>query len=299
MPSYNDQSAVTVLGLGPMGRSLAGAFLDAGVATTVWNRTPGKDRELTGRGAASADSPEAAVAASGLTIVCVVDGNAVDAIVRRPEVTAALKGRALVSLTADTPDRARSNAAWAAEHGIGFIDGAIMTPTTTIGTPNGVFLYSGPDELYREHRPVLDALGGAHTHLGEDIGRAAAFDIALLDVFWTAMAGYAHALAVARAEGIGARELAPFAAGIGAILPPLFESMAADVDDGGFSGEGNPITSAASSLAHIIETSEAHGIDARMLRAAEEMARRVIERGHGADGFIRVTEEMTVGGARG
>ncbi|MCP9951716.1 hypothetical protein LUX39_28080 [Actinomadura madurae] len=63
-----------------------------------------------------------------------------------------------------------------------------MTPTTTIGTPDAVFLYSGPDELYREHRPVLDALGGGHTHLGEDIGRAAAYDIALLDIFWTAMA---------------------------------------------------------------------------------------------------------------
>jgi hypothetical protein len=41
-----------------------------------------------------------------------------------------------------------------------------------------------------------------HTHLGEDIGRAAAYDIALLDIFGTAMAGYAHELAVAKAEGV-------------------------------------------------------------------------------------------------
>lgn len=33
-------SSVTVLGLGPMGRALAGAFLDAGLRTVVWNRTP-------------------------------------------------------------------------------------------------------------------------------------------------------------------------------------------------------------------------------------------------------------------
>ncbi|SPT52161.1 MULTISPECIES: NAD(P)-dependent oxidoreductase [Actinomadura] len=296
MPSYNEQSAVTVLGLGPMGRALAGAFLDAGVPTTVWNRTPGKDRDLVERGATRAESPEAAVAASGVTVVCVVNGDAVDAIVRRAAVTTALKGRALVNLTADTPDRARSTAAWAAEHGIGYLDGAIMTPTTTIGTPDAVFLYSGPDELYRAHRPVLDALGGGHTHLGEDIGRAAAYDVALLDIFWTAMAGYAHALALAGAEGIGARELAPFAKGIGAILPPIFEQTAEDVAGGGFSGEGNPITSAASSMAHIIETSEAHGIDARMMRAADEMARRVIERGHGTSGFIRIVESMEARG---
>jgi 3-hydroxyisobutyrate dehydrogenase-like beta-hydroxyacid dehydrogenase len=262
MTSYTERSAVTVLGLGPMGRALAGAFLDAGVRTTVWNRTPGKDRELAERGAVGARLAEEAVAASGLTVVCVVNYDAADAVLRRAEVTEALKGRTVVNLTADIPERARDSAAWAAEHGIGYLDGAIMTPNTTIGTPDAVFLHSGPEELYQEHRPVLDALGGAHTHLGADIGRAAAYDIALLDIFWTAMAGYAHALAVAGAEGISARELAPFAQGIGAILPPIFAETADEVDSGRFSGADNPITSAASSMAHIVHASEAHGIDA-------------------------------------
>ncbi|MEU6986821.1 NAD(P)-binding domain-containing protein [Streptomyces sp. NPDC046324] len=290
MSSETDQSSVTVLGLGPMGRALAGAFLDAGLRTTVWNRTPGRDRELAARGAVGAGSAEEAVAASGLTVVCVVNYDAADAVLRREAVTGALEGRTVVNLTADTPARARSTAAWAAEHGIRYLDGAIMTPTTTIGTPGAVFLHSGPEDLYRAHRPVLDALGGTHTHLGEEIGRAAAYDIALLDIFWTAMAGYAHALAVARAEGITARELAPFAQGIGAILPPVFEEAAAEVDDGTFSGEGNPITSAASSMAHIVEASEAHGIDAGVMRAAEGLARRTIGLGHGTDGFLQIAE---------
>ncbi|WP_327103664.1 NAD(P)-dependent oxidoreductase [Nonomuraea glycinis] len=292
MTSHTERSAVTVLGLGPMGRALAGAFLDAGVRTTVWNRTPGKDRELVERGAVGARSAEEAVAASGLTVICVVNYDAADAVLRRAEVTDALKGRTVANLTADIPERARDSAAWAAEHGIGYLDGAIMTPNTTIGTPDAVFLHSGPEELYQEHRPVLDALGGAHTHLGADIGRAAAYDIALLDIFWTAMAGYAHALAVAGAEGISARELAPFAQGIGAILPPIFAETADEVDSGRFSGADNPITSAASSMAHIVHASEAHGIDAGVMRAAEGLARRAIGRGHGQDGFIRITDVL-------
>ncbi|WP_328426662.1 NAD(P)-dependent oxidoreductase [Streptomyces sp. NBC_00443] len=283
-------SAVTVLGLGPMGRALAGAFLAAGLRTTVWNRTPGKDAELLGRGAVGARSAAEAVGASELVVVCVVNYDAADAVLRQDAVTGALKGRTVVNLTADTPARARDTAAWAAAHGIRYLDGAIMTPTTTIGTSDAVPLHSGPEDLYREHRPVLDALGGTHTHLGEDIGRAAAYDVALLDIFWTAMSGYAHALAVARAEGITARELAPFAQGIGAILPPLFEGLAGDVDDGTYSGELNPVTSAVSSMAHIVQASESHGIDAGVMRAAEGQARRVIGLGHGTDGFIRVTE---------
>ncbi|MEU4178910.1 NAD(P)-binding domain-containing protein [Streptomyces sp. NPDC026589] len=290
MPVHAEQSAVTVLGLGPMGRALAAAFLNAGLRTTVWNRTPGRDRELVAQGAVSARSAEEAVAASGLTVACVVNYDAVNTILRRETVTEAIKGRTVVNLTADTPDRARDTAAWASEHGVRYLDGAIMTPTVTIGTPAAVFIHSGPQDLYHEHQPVLQTLGGTHTHLGEDIGRAAAYDIALLDIFWTAMAGYVHALAVARAEGITARELAPFAKGIGDILPPIFEGLADDVDSGIFSGEGNPLTSAASSMAHIVHTSEAHGIEAGVMRAAEGLARRAIGRGHGADGFTRVTE---------
>ncbi|MFE0255513.1 NAD(P)-dependent oxidoreductase [Streptomyces sp. NPDC059010] len=290
MPTYDHESAVTVLGLGPMGRTLAGAFLDAGLRVTVWNRTPGRDGELLDRGAESAASPAEAVATSALTVVCVVNYDASDAVLRQDAVTDALKGRTVVNLTADTPARARDTAEWAAAHGVRYLDGAIMTPTTTIGTADGVFIYSGPEELYREHRPILDALAGTHTHLGEDIGRAAAYDIALLDIFWTAMAGYAHAVAVAQAEGITARELAPFAQGISAILPALFEEFAGDVDDRTYSGELNPITSAVSTMAHIVEASESHGIEANVIRAAEGLARRVVALGHGTDGYMRVTE---------
>ncbi|WP_329120633.1 NAD(P)-dependent oxidoreductase [Streptomyces sp. NBC_01465] len=286
------QSAVTVIGLGPMGRALAGAFLDAGVRTTVWNRTPGRGRELVARGAVAAATAEEAVAASELTVVCVVNYDASDDVLRRDEVTTALKGRTLLNLSADAPARARDTGDWAAAHGIRYLDGAIMTPTTTIGTPASVFLYSGPADLHQEHRPVLDALNGTHTHLGEEIGRAAAYDIALLDLFWTAMAGFTHALALAKAEGVSARELAPYAQGIGAILPPLFAESAEEVDEGTYSGEGNPLTSAVSTMAHVVHTSESHGIDASLMRAAEGIARRAIGLGHGADGLTRMAEVL-------
>ncbi|RSN48856.1 dehydrogenase [Streptomyces sp. WAC 04229] len=294
MTTHTDQpAAVTVLGLGPMGRALAGAFLDAGLRTTVWNRTPGRDGDLAARGAAVAASAEEAVAASTLTVVCVVNYDASDAVLRQEPVAAALKGRTVVNLSADTPERARDTAEWAGRHGVRYLDGAIMTPTPAIGTDDAVFLYSGTEELYKEHRPVLAALGGSHTHLGEDAGRAAAYDVALLDIFWTAMAGYAHALAVARAEGVTGAELAPFAQGIAAILPPLFTEFAADTDAGTYSGELNPITSAVSTMAHVVHASEAHGIDASLMRVIEGQARRVVALGHGTDGYTRVADVIT------
>ncbi|MGW5009154.1 NAD(P)-dependent oxidoreductase [Streptomyces parvulus] len=292
MSAQTGRSAVTVLGLGPMGRALAAALLGAGLRTTVWNRTPGRDAEAVAAGALPASSAAEAVAASPLTLVCVVNYDASDAVLRQDAVTAALRGRTLVNLSADTPGRARETAAWAERQGIRYLDGAIMTPTPTIGTPDAVFLHSGPADLYEEHRPVLEALGGTHTHLGADPGRAAAFDIALLDIFWTAMSGYAHALALAGAEGVRASELLPFAQGIGAILPPLFAESARDLEAGTFPGEGNPLTSALSTMEHVVQLSDAHGIDAGLMRAAEAMSRRAVEGGHGADGFTRVAEML-------
>lgn len=95
---------------------------------------------------------------------------------------------------------------------------------------------------------------------------------------------------MAGAEGVTASELAPFAQGIGAILPPVFAETAADADAGTYTGEGNPLTSAVSSMSHVVAVSEAHGIDAGVMRAAEGMARRTIGLGHGGDGFIRIAE---------
>ena len=285
-------SAVTVLGLGPMGRALAGAFLDAGVATTVWNRTSGKDAALAARGAAVASSAAEAAAASPVTVVCVVNYDASDAVLRTDAAAAALKGRTLVNLSNDTPDRARDAGAWAADRGIGYLDGAILTPTTTIGTPDASFVIAGPRDLADAVEPLLGALGGARTHAGEEIGRAAAFDLAVLDIFWTTCAGYLHAAAVARTEGISAAELGPFADGVAAILPGVFAHMAQEVDAGSHSGEDNPITSSASAMAHIVAASEAHGIDASVMRVVEGLARRAIGLGHGADGFTRVADVL-------
>lgn len=292
MPTNHTLPTVTVLGLGPMGRALAGAFVDAGVRTTVWNRTPGRDAALVARGAVSAATAEEAVAASELTVVCVVNYDASDAVLHRAEVQAALKGRTVVNLTADSPDRARSTASWAAEHGVDYLDGAIMTPAPSIGTPEAVFIHSGPADLYERYAPVLAVLGGTHTHLGEEIGRAAGFDIALLDIFWTAMAGYVHALALAKAEGISGRELAPFAQGIGAILPPLFAEFAEDFDSGSYSGAINPLTSGVSTMAHVVHTAESHGIESGVMRAAEGLVRRTIALGHGEDGVSRLAEVL-------
>ncbi|MEU1815986.1 NAD(P)-binding domain-containing protein [Streptomyces roseifaciens] len=281
---------VTVIGLGPMGQALAGAFLKAGHPTTVWNRSAEKAAALVEQGAVLAPTAAEAIAASPLVVVCVIDYGVVHTILG-PE-TAALKGRTLVNLTADSPEKARETAEWAAGNGFDYLDGAIMTPTVTIGGPGAVVLYSGPEAVYEAHRPVLAALGGTGAHLGEDHGRAAAHDVALLDIFWTAMSGIAHAFALAKAENIAAKDLAPFAQGIIGLLPGILTDHAEQVDSGTYPGHISNVSSAAAGMEHIIHASEDRGIDAGVLKAAKAIAQRAVEAGHGSDGFSRLTEVL-------
>ncbi|MEU3166865.1 NAD(P)-binding domain-containing protein [Streptosporangium sp. NPDC006930] len=281
---------VTVLGLGPMGQALAGAFLGNGHPTTVWNRTAAKAEALVARGATRADTVADAVTASPLTIACVIDYDAVRAIVE--PAADALKGRTLVNLTADTPEHARRMAAWTAERGVDYLDGAIMTPTQTIGGPAAVVLYSGPEEIHRAHQRALASLGGTSAYLGADPGRAAAHDLALLDLFWTSMSGLVHAFALASAENIAARDLAPLAKGIGALLPDIIDEFAEQVDNGEHPGDESTIVSAAASMEHIIHAARARGIDTGVMNAAHAVARQAIDAGRGGESFSLLAEVL-------
>ncbi len=273
-----------------MGRALADALLRAGHPTTVWNRTPEKAGQLVGAGATLAASAAEAAAASPLTIVCVIDYDAVHAIVE--PAAGALAGRTLVNLTADTPDRARETAAWADEHGIDYLDGAIMTPTETIGSGAALVLYSGLRDRYDAHLPTLSSLGGRAVYLGEDPGRAAAHDIALLDLFWTSMIGMTHAFALARAEGIAATEIAPYMGGIAELVPDIAVQYGQQVDAGEHPGSDSALASAATAMEHIVHAAEQRGLDATVMGAALALAQRAIAAGHGEDGFSRLAETV-------
>jgi len=275
---------ITVLGLGPMGQALARAFVAAGRPTTVWSRS---ETTPTPADAIRAATPEAAVEGSELAIVCVRGEAAVQAVL-----DSIGGGHTVVNLTSGTPAQARERATWAAERGIDYLAGAIMTPTPSIGTPAALVLYSGPQSLYDKWADTLATLGGTARYLGADPGRAAAFDIALLDMFWQSVSGIVHGLALARAEGITGAELAPYGRTMAGLLPDMVTGFADQLDKGEFPGTRSTIASAEASLDHITETAEGHGIDARTLHAGLDLVRRAIDAGHGADGLARLAEQL-------
>ena len=99
---------VTVIGLGNTGRQLARVLLEKGKTVTVWNRSSQRSAEFRELGAAVAPSPAEAMAASPLTVLCVIDYEAAGDILAQPGVIEALRGRTLAQLRADHDEQVRS-----------------------------------------------------------------------------------------------------------------------------------------------------------------------------------------------
>lgn len=256
---------------------------------TVWNRTEAKARTLRERGARWATTPAAAVAANDLTLVNVVDHEAADAVLGAAG--QAVADRTIVGLSSDTPDRARRTAELVGNLGGRYLDGAIMTPTGTIGSADASILLAGPQTTYDSHRPVLDALGRS-SRVGDEYGRAAAFDMALLDLFWTSVGGFGHALMVARANEIEPSELLPHAHGIVGILSPIFTEVAQRIEEDRHSDASAPVSSVAASVRHLIAASVDAGVDAGLLEVFRGYVDATVAAGHGDDEISRIAKEM-------
>jgi 3-hydroxyisobutyrate dehydrogenase-like beta-hydroxyacid dehydrogenase len=245
--------AITVLGLGSMGRALAARFAAAGHSTTAWNRTPG--REVPGADVVS--TVEEAVAASPLVVACLLDDDAVHQVL--DPVAGTLAGRTLVNLTTSTPAQARARAEWAAGHGVDYLDGGILAAPEMLGEPGIFVLYSGSPTAFALGEKAFAVLGEAR-YLGEDPGRAALFDLALLSAMYTTFAGYFHAAALVAGDGVPATELTPLVSTWLTSVTGLFPAFAADIDAGTYDDSTANMEMQVRSYQHLLDVAGAQGV---------------------------------------
>ncbi|MEV5892835.1 NAD(P)-dependent oxidoreductase [Nonomuraea fuscirosea] len=280
---------MTVIGLGLMGRALAGAFLKAGHRTTVWNRTPSKAGPLPAEGARLAPTVGEALRASSLTIICVTDYQAMYELLGASD--AELDGTTLINLTSGDSAQARQAARWAEQRGARYLDGAVMAIPSAIGTPEAVILHSGPQPDFEAHRPALDALGTV-TYLGPDHGLASLYDVAGLAMMWSVLNAWLQGTALLGTAGVDAVTFAPFARQIAAVVAEWLPGYAEQIDRGSFPAEVSALETDARAMTHLIEESEAVGVNAELPKLIKAMADRSIAAGHGGEQYPVLIEEF-------
>lgn len=283
---------VTVIGLGPMGRAMANALLEAGHLVTVWNRTPSRANELVAAGANLAPSPGAAVGASELTILSLTHYQAAYEILRSVAGDGVLRGKVIVNLSSDTPDVTREASAWAERHGARFLTGGVMVPAPAVGSPGAYVFYSGPREVFDAHEPTLRLIGEPR-YLGADPGLAQLFYQAHLDVFLTALSGLLHATALIRASRAPAAGFVPDALTTLAEIPAMIgdgAELARRIEAGEHPGDLSTATMMGATADHILRTSERAGVDLELPRAVKSHYDRAIAAGHGGDDWTSLYE---------
>ncbi|MEV0529766.1 NAD(P)-binding domain-containing protein [Streptomyces sp. NPDC050439] len=281
---------VTVIGLGNMGAALAAALLDNGHPTTVWNRSPAKADPLVARGARLAATPEEAVAASPLILACVLDDDALHAVL--DPVSAALAGKALVNVTSGSPEQAGEAAKWAESLGLGHLDGAIMTTPPGVGNPEMMFLYSGSAEVFEAHRATLAALGDP-LYLGPEPGRASLYDAALLGLMWSTFTGWLHGTAVVGADATPATDFTPVAIRwMRHAVAGFLDTYAAQVDAGRYPGDDATVDVQIAAIGHLIHAAADRGVDNALPELLKATMERASAAGHGSDSYASVIEVL-------
>ncbi|MEU3958363.1 NAD(P)-binding domain-containing protein [Streptomyces buecherae] len=280
---------VTVLGLGAMGRALAAAFVAGGHPTTVWNRTPGRAGDLVASGAVEAPELSAAIEASPLVVVCLLNKDSVREALA-PAVSS-LAGRTVAMLTTFTPTDAREISTWLAEHEADYLGGALMAVPSMIGQPESQLFYSGPQHLFDTHRATLERLGTSK-HVDADVGTSALYETALLSGMYAMFAGYYHGAALIGTGGVSATEFAAYFVPFIRSMASAADGAAAFIDKGDYTAESQSLEFNRSALHHIVHVSEDQGISPEVPALLRELMDRQIRAGHGADSAVRMYESI-------
>jgi 3-hydroxyisobutyrate dehydrogenase-like beta-hydroxyacid dehydrogenase len=251
-------SDVSVLGCGVMGSALVQALLKGGSRVTVWNRTAAKAELLVRRGARGAATPDDAVRASPIVIVCVTDYEQTLAALAGTE----LAGRTLVQLSTGSPKDARLAEAWALERGAEYLDGAILATPRQIGTPESAILVSGSQRAFEASHELLGSMAPTVSYLGDRVSAASAFDLAFITMLFGALAGFYHAITIVESERLPLSELSALLEASGPAMIQMMRHDASTVESGAFEQPEATLDICQRALALIERSARESGLDA-------------------------------------
>ncbi|MFD7522110.1 NAD(P)-dependent oxidoreductase [Paenibacillus chitinolyticus] len=200
-----------------------------------------------------------------------------------------LSGKVLVNLSSDTPEKVRKAAKWLTGRGASLITGGVQVPPSGIGKPDSSTYYSGPEEVFEAYRTDLEILTGTD-YRGEDPGLAMLYYQIQMDIFWTSMLSYLHALAVAGANGITAEQFLPYASATLSSLPAFVEFYTPRLDSGKHPGDVDRLAMGYASVEHVVHTTEDAGIDIALPSAVLDIFKRGMEKGHAGGSFTSLIE---------
>ncbi len=163
------QQRVGYIGLGLMGKPMAGNILEAGYPLTVHNRSRAAVDELVAAGAQAAQTPKEAAQASDVVFTNLPDSPDVEQVVLGPDgvIEGAHAGLIFIDNSTIKPETARHVAQHLKEAGVEALDAPVSGGN--VGAQAGILaiMVGGKREAFEFALPILQIIGKTITYVGE------------------------------------------------------------------------------------------------------------------------------------
>jgi 3-hydroxyisobutyrate dehydrogenase len=269
---------VTVLGTGTMGAAMARNLVRAGHDVVVWDRTRAKAEAV--EGARVADTPADAVRDVDAAVTMLVDGRAVEEVVRPLDALSLWIQMSTVGIEAT-----ERLIELAKEKGATFVDAPVSGTKEPAEKGELLVLASGPEEARPQADEIFDAVGSRTIWLGE-AGSGTRFKLVLNAWLVGLVEVLAETITLTRALGFEAQQF------LDAIKGSPLESAYADAKTK-LMVDGEFPPSFTARLADkdaklILDAAQAAGLELPAVAAAAKELDRTVELGHGDDDVAAV-----------
>ncbi|WP_371517950.1 NAD(P)-dependent oxidoreductase [Kitasatospora sp. NBC_01300] len=199
-------ATIGFVGLGAMGRGMAGSLLRAGHAVRVWNRSPEPVAALVAEGAEAAGTL-AEVYAADTVVSMLANDEAVERLLLDPALLAGAATTLHVNMASISVGLAERAEALHAEHGIGYLAAPVLgrPPVAAAGRLN--ILTAGAPELLARAEPLFAAMGERTWHFGASPRQANTAKISTNFLLACAIESMAEACSLAEAHGVRPTDL--------------------------------------------------------------------------------------------
>ncbi|SEM05771.1 NAD(P)-dependent oxidoreductase [Streptacidiphilus jiangxiensis] len=191
---------VGFVGLGAMGRAMAGRLLGAGYGVRVWNRSPESVATLVAQGAEAAPDPAGAFACE-VVFSMLADDRAVELLLDPALLRGARPGLVHVNMATVSVELAKRAAAVHADHGVGYVAAPVLGRPPVAEAGQLTVLAAGAAKTLDRVEPLLSVLGRRVWRLGAEPHLANAHKLAANYLIACAIGAMAEAAALVDAVG--------------------------------------------------------------------------------------------------
>lgn len=193
------------IGLGVMGKPMAGHLIKAGFPVVVHNRSRGKVDELVAQGAKGAASPAEVARQTTVVITMLPDTPDVEHVLTGPDgvLAGVQKGALVIDMSSISPVATERLAALVAEKGAAMLDAPVSGGE--IGAINATLsiMVGGDEAAFDRARPIFEAMGNKEriVHIGKS-GAGQVCKVCNQVAIGGALAGVSEAFALAKKAGV-------------------------------------------------------------------------------------------------